>query len=153
MPSRGSRHHDFTVSNSSQDCGCITAIVCGVCSAQGPGVNSKTQCHQPMLVAPLTPLPLPCPTGGLPICSVHCCLQIHYLSCLYVTHLLVYPFSFASSPQEGFAVEMQQRKGLRDALEVTSGWKASFCLVWHRLGQIVSLHLDMSEVSSLSAML
>lgn len=83
-----------------------------------------------MLVATLNPPPPP-PLLALrgdcllAVCiAVHSCLQIHYLGRLYVAHLLVYPLNFVSSPQEGFAVEVQRRKGLRDALVVTSGWKA-----------------------------
>jgi hypothetical protein len=76
-----------------------------------------------MLVALLPLPPPPCPVGGLPICSVHSCLHVRYLSHLYVAHLLMYSFSFATSPQQGFAVEVQQRKGLRDAMVITSGWK------------------------------
>jgi len=128
MRSLGSRHHDQTVSSSSQVLWLRKChSVCYLLSA-GPGANLKTQSHRPKLLAPLTPppphFPLPCPMGGLPICSVHCCLQVHYLSYLYVAHLFVYPFSFASSTQEGFAVEVQEKKSLRDGLVVTSGWKA-----------------------------
>jgi len=121
VQSLGSRHLDQTVSSSVQllwlhNCHSVWHLL-----RAGPSADLKTQCHRPKLLAPLPPLR---PMGGLPICSVHCCLQVHYLSHLHVAHLFVYPFSFASSPQEGFVVEVQQRKGPGDALVFTSGWKA-----------------------------